>query len=208
MISATIFILIVVGVTSYFCFSNRKLFMQLAHVPYLERTKGQYYRWFTSIFVHANFTHLLVNGFVLWSFGTYVEGVFKYLFGIGEGVPLYLVLIAVTAIASDLPSYFKHQKNPQYVAVGISGVTMAILYVSILFNPWQEVLFFGVIPIPGIIFGLVYLGYETWASKNANDNIGHGAHIWGAISGMIYFSIIYPPALSRFWEELQAGFPL
>jgi membrane associated rhomboid family serine protease len=47
-------------------------------------------------------------------------------------------------------------------------------------------LFFIPIPIPAYLFGIGYLLYSIYGMKAKNDNIGHTAHIGGAIGGYMF----------------------
>ena len=78
---------VIIGVTvvvSYICFGNHELFRKLAFIPYCTVHNREWYRLITHGFVHADMTHLLVNMFTFWSFGTYMESAFGYL-GLGTG---------------------------------------------------------------------------------------------------------------------------
>lgn len=71
---------IIIAITvcvSLTCFSNRQLFEKLALNPYQVIHRHEWYRVITHGFVHADTTHLLVNMFTYWSFGTYIERVFE-----------------------------------------------------------------------------------------------------------------------------------
>ena len=56
--------------------------------------------------------------------------------------------------------------------------------------------------IPSPVFGLIYIFYEVYMSRNAKDNIGHDAHIWGAIFGMVYTIALKPSLLIIFLQQL------
>ena len=70
---------------------------------------------------------------------------------------------------------------------------MGIVYSAILLNP-EMTLFFFVFPMPGYLFGLSYLFYSIYSMKKVNDNIGHEAHLGGAIAGF-FSTIIISPAV-------------
>ena len=84
---------VIIGITvivSYICFGNHELFRKLAFIPYRTVHNKEWYRLVTHGFVHADMTHLLVNMFTFWSFGTYMERAFGYLgFGTGGYLGLY-----------------------------------------------------------------------------------------------------------------------
>lgn len=189
---------LIIGITvivSFLCFNNRELFFKLALIPYLTVKKNEWYRLITHGFVHADFTHLLVNMFTYWSFGVYMEGVFRAL-GFNNGA--YLGLYFGGMIAASVPDLIKHRDNPDYVSIGASGAVSAVLFASILFDPWSEILLFAVVPIPGIVFGILYLVYCQYMNKRGGDNINHNAHFYGALYGFIY-PVLLKPDLFRFF---------
>ena len=67
---------------------------------------------------------------------------------------------------------------------------------------------FAIIPVPAIVFGVLYLWYSTWASKNQNGNIDHEAHFYGAVAGMLIAVITRPEILPEFIDNLITNFPL
>ena len=79
---------------------------------------------------------------------------------------------------------------------------MAVVFTSIFFDPWNKLWFFGIIPVPGIIFGILYLGYSIYMAKKNADNIGHDAHFTGAIFGFIYPLLINPHLIEQFIDKL------
>ena len=75
----TYLILGITVVVSFICFGNQTLAMKLALSPYQVIHRQEWYRVVTHGFVHADMTHLLVNMFTFWSFGTYIEQYYQYL---------------------------------------------------------------------------------------------------------------------------------
>lgn len=189
-------------------FTNRQLFDQFKHHPYTEKREKQYYRWLTSGFLHGSWMHLAFNMYVLYGFGGIVEYEYQNIFGRSQGSILFLLMYLVTIVLADTPTYFKHQDNPSYSAIGASGGVSGVLFAFILFDPWNSIQFIFVpIPIPAIVFGVLYLIYESWAAKNSRDNIGHDAHFWGAIAGFLITIVFKPSILSDFFTDLVDGFP-
>ena len=58
-----------------------------------------------------------------------------------------------------------------------------------------------------IFGGVLYMAYEQWASRNSNDNIGHDAHFFGAIAGMLVTIVLEPRIFSYFIEQLFNNSP-
>ena len=81
-----------------------------------------------------------------------------------------------------------------YNAVGASGAVMGVVYSAILLNPDMTLIFF-IIPMPGYLFGLGYLFYSIYSMNSVNDNIGHEAHLGGAIAGFFTTILISPMVL-------------
>lgn len=189
---------IIIGLTvliSYYCFNNQTWFYKLALTPYRVIHNKEWYRVFTHGFVHADMTHLLVNMFTLWSFGTYIE---KYYDAIGLGVGGYIGLYVGGLIASSVYDLIKRRNDPYYSSIGASGAVSAVLFTSIFFNPWGKILFFAVLPIPGIVFGVLYLIYCQYMGKKVGDRINHNAHFYGALFGVLYPAILEPSLIQHF----------
>lgn len=115
-----------------------------------------------------------------------------------EIILFYLVAIAV----SGVPDFIKNKDNPYYAAIGASGAVSAALFSLLLFNPWGIVYVFFFIPLPFVVFALLYLYYSYYMSKKNYDNIGHMAHFTGAIFGMLVVALKYPESLLSFIYSL------
>jgi len=168
---------------------------------------GEWYRMISSGFLHADWMHFGVNMFVLYQFGTSVEEIYleKYGDAIGRGV--YLLLYLIIIILADIPSFLKHKNNKYYGAIGASGAVSGIFFIAILNDPWETLYLYLAIPVPAIILGVLYLAYSSWASKKANDNIGHDAHFYGALAGMVLTAILIPRTLGVFVDQFMSGLP-
>lgn len=193
-LTITLIIVIVTCLISYRAFNDGYFKGKLLHRPYLEHHNKEYYRLLTHGFIHANWVHLLINMFVLWMFGEYIERVFISLFGTMKGRLFFILMYILTIIAASIPTHLKHKDNSYYAALGASGATSGVVFAFVLFNPWENLYIYGLLPIPAIIAAILYLAYSSWASKNSRDNIGHDAHLYGAIFGFL-FTIALKPSL-------------
>jgi len=191
MASVTLMLIIIISLTSIMAFNNKEVFKQFQFNAFLVYHKKQYYRMLTHALVHASWEHLVVNMIVLWSFGSAVEHYFEMYFG-GYATWYYLALFAGSVVLSSVWSLIKQRNNVYYNAVGASGAVSAVLFAAIFFNPWEPIYFFGVLPMPGIIFGVLYLYYSFYMSRKKLDNIGHDAHFLGAIIGFCTPILIRP----------------
>ena len=189
---------IIIGITaviSYLCFNNQELFYKLAFNPYRTIKNNEWHRLITHGFVHADTNHLLVNMFTFWSFGTYIEQGFDVL---GFGTSGFLGLYFGGMIVASLYDLIKHKNDPYYNSVGASGAISAVLFTSIFFNPFGTILLFAIIPIPGILFGPLYLVYCQYMNKKGGGNINHNAHFYGAVYGLIYPLLLEPKLFYAF----------
>ncbi len=205
-LSLTIIICIITGLISYNAFSNREMFSKLLFRPVSVSQQGEYYRFLTHGFVHADTTHLFINLFVLWQFGSFVEGQFNLYFGDVMGRVVFMVLYFGAIILSSVPTYFKHQNNAYYSAVGASGGTSAIVFAYVVFNPWG---WFIYPPLPALLFAVGYLFYSSYMGKKGQDNIGHDAHFWGAVFGffitIISIVTLRPELIEPLMDSFMAG---
>lgn len=206
--SVTIIIVIITALVSYLAFTNQGLFYRLAHWPAKEYYHKEYFRLVTSGFVHGGWLHLLINMFVFWNFGEIVERHFMLFFGPVKGPVLFVLVYLLIIICASLPSYFEKNKNENYLAVGASGGVSGIVFIYILLYPWQMLYLYGIIPIPGIIAGVLYLWYSSYASKNVQDRIDHQAHFYGALFGLVFILLLKPSLFSAFLRNLVTEFPL
>lgn len=159
-------------------------------IPYRVVRQQTWYELLTAGFLHASFTHLLVNMFVLFFFGIVLE----QNLGAAQYVSLYLSGLLV----SSLPSMVNHRDDPNYATLGASGGVESVLFGFIFLFPTESIYFiFLPIPIPAWIFGLAFLGYSVYESKKGAGNINHEAHIAGAIWGILYMLLFVPNGLDH-----------
>jgi membrane associated rhomboid family serine protease len=197
----TYFIIGVTVLVSYLAFQNHELMDKLQFNAAKIIHRKQYYRLVSHAFIHANWSHLLVNMFVLFFFGRGIEQYFGYYFG-NRATVYFLLLYFGGILASNLWSLIKHQNNYYYNAVGASGAVSAMLFAFIFFNPWEPLYFFGILPIPGILFAIGYLFYSYHMSKKSTDNVAHDAHILGAVFGFVFPIILRPGLFNQFIDQL------
>ena len=194
-------IIIITCAVSIPAFSNAILFSNLKFNPYIIKEERQWYRFLTYGVLHADWTHLIVNMFVLYSFGEGVEFMMKYYFG--EKGLLYYVLLYVGAIfVSVIPSFLKHKNDSWYNAIGASGAVSAIVFSSIFFLPGSKIMLILVpIPIPAALYGVLYLVYCAYMARKAQDNIGHDAHFYGALFGALFTIALKPELFMNFVDQ-------
>jgi membrane associated rhomboid family serine protease len=200
--SITFIILLLTVATSIIGFSNPTFLSKGMLNPYMVHNRKEYWRLISSGFLHAGFFHLLINMMVLLGFGSIVESYYREIFP-QNGKIYFTVLYLGGILVANVPSLNKHKDNVYYNSLGASGAIAAVLFASILFDPWQKIYIFGVLPLPGVILGPLYLFFEYTMSKRGGTNINHDAHFYGAIFGLLYTIILDPTILKYFINVLM-----
>ncbi len=182
---------------SWLAFNNRKLADRLILWPPAIDKHRQYDRLVTYGFIHADFMHLLFNMMTLYFFGRQIEVLMSGL----VGAWVYPVFYVSALVVSILPTYLKNQHNPNYLSLGASGAVSAVLFAFILIAPWQLIFVF-LIPLPAIVFAVLYVGYSIWMDRRGGDRINHSAHLAGAAYGMLFMLLMDGRVLGHFLQQL------
>lgn len=197
-IPLTYVLIAVTAIVSWLAFGNRKLADRLILWPPAIDKGRQYDRLLTYGFIHADFWHLFFNMFTLFFFGPVIEQLMTRLVG-PWAFPLFYLSALVVSI---LPTYLKNRKNPAYFSLGASGAVSAVLFAFIVVAPWATIgVFF--IPMPAIVFAVLYVAYSVWMDRRGGDRINHGAHLAGAAYGVLFMLIMRPEVLGHFLAELS-----
>ena len=201
----TLIIIALTSIISIIAFSNSVLFDKLQLNPYQVYHKREWYRIISHGFLHADWVHLFVNMLVLYSFGSSVEQIFKYLATEGviqSPILMFVILYFSSMVMATVTTVKKQKDNIWYNSVGASGAVSAIVFTSIFFQPMSSGYFYAVIPIPGIVFGVLYLAYSQYMSKRGGDNINHDAHFIGAVFGFVFPLFLDPKLIHVFLDQL------
>lgn len=148
----------------------------------------EYRRLITSGFLHVSWMHLIFNMLSLYLFSSFMGNL---------GWLSFLVIYFASLIAGDLLALFIHRAHGDYSSVGASGAVCGIIFASIALFPDMEILLFGLLPLPGWTYGLIYVGISMYAIRSKRDNIGHEAHLGGALIGMIIAVLLEPVAFAN-----------
>ena len=195
--SLTILIVAVTVLVSWLAFNNPRLADRLVLWPPAIDRQHQYDRLITHGFIHADFQHLLFNMITLYFFGRAVEGWFVPYIGQVGFVLFYLSAILVAI----LPTYLRHRHDSRYRSLGASGAVSAVLFTFILVQPWSLIVVF-VVPVPAIVYGVLYVGYSIWMDRHGHDNVNHSAHLWGAGYGILFTLMMEPRVGYAFLGQL------
>ncbi|MET0299926.1 MAG: rhomboid family intramembrane serine protease [Flavitalea sp.] len=195
--SITLILIVLTALISFSALNNDKIMNDLIFYPPAVTDQKQWYRFFTSGFLHADYMHLLFNMYGLYIFGQYVETGFQAIFG-QYGRVLYLLMYLSSLFFCLLPTYSQHRNDGSYRSLGASGAVSAVIFAFILLNPAVPMgILFIPVRIPGFLFGLLFLVISSYLDRRGGGNVNHSAHIWGALYG-IAFLIVFCAVLSDY----------
>lgn len=136
-------------------------------------------RMLSSGFLHGDYMHLAFNMLSFYFFAGDLIHILSWF--------EFLVVYFGSLLAGNLLSLYIHRNHSDYSAIGASGAVSGIIYAHIALIPGGKIslLILPIVGIPSWIFGIVYILYSIFGIKSQRDNIGHEAHLGGAITGLI-----------------------
>ena len=142
---------------------------------------GDYYRLFTSMFLHIGILHLLCNMYSLYIIGKEVENVF--------GKVKYLIIYLLSGIAGSILSLaFNHNTICTGASGAIFGLLGALLYFGYYYRTYLGATLTRSI-IPVIVLNLI-IGFTSSGIDNA-------AHIGGLVGGILIAMAVGVPDKSN-----------
>ncbi len=183
-------IILVTCIVSWLGFRSRAVEEQLIFEPRAILAWKEYYRLVTSAFLHSGWNHLLLNMLSLYFFGPAIE------WRLG-GLQFLLVYFGAV-IGGDLLSLYVHRHH-DYRAYGASGGVCGIIFAYVLLFPGAGVNMYFAVPIPGWLYAIGYIFGSFFAMKAGRDNVGHDAHLGGAIVGFLIAAALQPQAARYNW---------
>lgn len=184
-------IIIATIVLSIIAFQNYSFYEKALFRPYLIKHSNEWWRWVSGGFIHQDYTHLIVNMLSFYFFAGVMLGYFNMVSNSNNGL-LFLLFYLSAIVLSSMYSYYKHQDQYGYAALGASGAVSAIIFSYILIDPFGTISLYFIIKIPAWLFGILYLYYEYAMGKRGGTNIGHDAHFFGAIYGLVFPVLVHP----------------
>ena len=130
----------------------------------------------TSIFLHADLTHLFFNMFALLMFGLALEN--------RIGSRNYLMIFFIAGILGSI-GYMLTARNPLIPAIGMSGAIYGIMGALAMIMPGTMVFIGGFFPMP-MIFAVFFWGISEFLGLFTSGVIARGAHLGGLLIGIIY----------------------
>ncbi len=151
----------------------------------------KFYIWqfFSYMFLHGDFLHILLNMFILWMFGCEVERnwgkkeFLKYYFICGIGAGFFHLLFNMS---SFIP------------VVGASGAIFGILIAFAMLFPDRLVILFPFpIALKAKYWAIIFAGLELLFGLSFRDSgVAHFAHLGGMIVGFVYLKFGWKITLS------------
>lgn len=147
---------------------------------------GRYWTLLTAAFSHNLLWHLFLNMFVLHGFGSDLETQI--------GKKSFALFYLTAALISSFAHAFVSANilgTPDIPALGASGAVAGVMLVFSLLHPGAKILLMGIIPMPALFGAILFIGLDLWGlvaqTSGGGLPIGHGAHLGGAFTGIIYY---------------------
>lgn len=216
-VNILIIIIAITALISISAFNNQDLKYRFMFIPARIQETGEKYRFFSHIFIHADYAHLLFNMLSLYFLGDLlldVQGgdymdesgkifniqdgwIQKY--GFWGGQIMFAALYFAGGLFATIIPYSRHKNNSSYMSLGASGAVSAVIFAAILWNPTVPLrLLFFPFPMPAYVLGLIYIAYEIYMDKRGNTGVAHDAHLGGAIFGIVFVLFTNIDAGKRF----------
>lgn len=149
---------------------------------------GRYWTLLTSAFSHLMLWHLFMNMYVLNSFGPVLEQAL----GTSRFIKFYLVAAVISSFSHAVVSAWL-LNEPDLSALGASGAISGILLLFSLLFPKERIYLLGIIPMRVAWAAVLIIGLDLWGlmaqAGGGGTLIGHGAHLGGALTGILYYFI-------------------
>lgn len=135
------------------------------------------YPWMfvTSIFLHANFSHLFFNMLALFFFGIYMERMI--------GRRAFMMLFFISGIVGNA-GYMITAPYPQTPAIGASGAVYGLVGTLATIAPFM-IVFFGFVPLPMVGAAILWALLDL-LGLFVPSGIAHGAHLTGLLVGVAF----------------------
>jgi membrane associated rhomboid family serine protease len=145
----------------------------------------EFYRLVTSAFLHSGWPHLLFNMFSLYMFAQLIE--------LGYGRAEFMGIYFGSIVGGSLLSLYVH-RHQVYQAYGASGGVCGVIFAYMLLFPGGSIrMFYLPVGIPPWLYAIGFVIYSFYGMKENNrGNIGHDAHLGGAIIGLLIAAGLHP----------------
>ena len=116
------------------------------------------------------------------------------------GIPWFIFIYVISLLGGSLLSLYIHRNHGDYRALGASGAISGIVLSSIILFPESKISFIFIpIGFSSWIFGLLFILISIFGIKSQTDNIGHEAHLGGALTGVLATLLLKPSIIQQNW---------
>lgn len=143
-----------------------------------------YWQFFTYMFVHSDFTHLLFNMLGLFFFGLSVERTL--------GSKEFLLIYLLSGILCGIMSYMAYLFSGAYMVflMGASGAIYSLLLAYAVIFPRNRIYIWGVLPIQAPLLVAIYAGIEIASQLfTLSHGVAHMTHLAGFAVAWVYFIV-------------------
>ncbi|MCW8804073.1 MAG: rhomboid family intramembrane serine protease [Ignavibacteriaceae bacterium] len=142
----------------------------------------QIWQLITYQFMHAGFTHIFFNMFILWMFGMEVENIW--------GSKRFLYFYLICGIAAGLAQLFISPLfSSPAITIGASGAIFGVMIAFGMLFPDRYIFLYFLIPIKAkYLIGFLFVLEIFWIG-DAGSNVAHLAHLGGAIAGFLFIML-------------------
>ena len=140
----------------------------------------------TSVFLHADLSHLFFNMLALFFFGTSLERLI--------GGKAFAVLFLTAGIIGNI-GYLITNTNPYIPAIGASGAIYGVIGALAILEPFSLVYVYGLLPLPMIVAAVIWVLLD-FVGLFTPSGTAHGAHLGGVVVG-VFFGFYYRILLWR-----------
>jgi len=130
----------------------------------------------TSIFLHADPSHLILNLLALLFLGTTLERII--------GGRNFAVIFLVSGVVGNI-GYMFTASSPYVPVIGASGAIYGVMGTLAVISPLTLVWIYGGMPVPLIIVAFIW-AFLDFTGLFMPSDIAHGAHLAGMLVGLIY----------------------
>lgn len=184
----TLLLIIINSVVTYKGLKNHGFFENYSFEIDKVFINKEYTRMITSGFLHVSWIHLIVNMLSLYFFSNALE--------VQMGLLKFLLIYFGSLLGGNIFSLIVHKNHGSYSAVGASGAVSGIIFAAIALFPGFGIRFFGIpFSVPAWLYGIAFVLYAIYGIRSPKDNIGHEAHLGGALTGLIIAIIMEPSSL-------------
>jgi membrane associated rhomboid family serine protease len=162
--------------------------------------RRQFYRLITSGFLHLNVPHLVVNMAGLYFFGPLIE--------LMCGPVQFLLIYLGAIVGGSLLALYVHRYH-DYRALGASGGVSGIILAHIFLFPGGSInMYFLPIGVPSWLYALAFLLASFYGMQRQMTNVGHDAHLGGALVGLFTTAALHPEVIRyspRLFATISVG---